>query len=69
MVHEAMRQEELGRIDTLTIIQIVAYVKWLNIRLRSNDCTDEERKNGFELLERLTERVHFLKTTLTPVFP
>ena len=68
MMREAMRQEELGRVDTLTIIQIVAYVKWLNIRLRSNDCTDEERKNGFELLERLIERVHFLKTTLSPVF-
>lgn len=69
MMREAMRQEELGRIDTLTIFQIAAYVKWLNIRLRNNDCTDEERKNGFELLERLTERVHFLETTLTPVFP
>jgi len=69
MMHEAMRQEELNRIDTLTIIQIVAYVNWLNIRLRSNGCTNEERKNGLELLERLTERVHFLETTLSPVFP
>ena len=68
MMREAMRQEELGRVDTLTIIQIVAYVKWLNIRLRSNDCTGEERKNGLALLERLIERVHFLKTTLSPIF-
>jgi hypothetical protein len=69
MMHEAMRQEELDRIDTLTITQIVAYVNWLNIRLRSKGCTDEERKNGLELLERLTERVRFLETTLSPVFP
>jgi hypothetical protein len=69
MMRETMRHEELDRIDTLTIIQIVAYVKRLNIRLRSKDCTDEERKNGLELLERLTERVRFLETTLSPAFP
>ena len=64
----AIRQDELDRIDTLTIIQVASYVHHLNIHLRSNDCTDEERKNGLELLERLTERVRFLETTLSPVF-
>ena len=66
MMHEAVRQEELDRIDTLSIIQIVAYVSWLNIRLSSTGCTDEERKNGLELLGRLTQRVQFLKITLQP---
>jgi len=69
MMRETMRHEELDRIDTLTIIQIVAYVKRLNIRLRSTGCTDEERKNGLELLERLTKRVRILETTISPVFP
>ena len=57
---EAVRQKELERVDTLTIIEAVAYANRLNIRLRRNCCTDEERKNGLKLFERLTERVHFL---------
>ena len=65
-MHKATRQEELDRIDALTIIEAVAYANRLNIRLRRNSCTDEERKNGLELFERLTERVHFLKITLEP---
>jgi hypothetical protein len=69
MMHKATRQEELDRIDALTIIEAVAYANRLNIRLRHNSCTDEERKNGLELFERLTERVHFLKITLEPAFP
>ena len=68
MMPEAVRQEELERIDTLTIIEAVAYANRLSSRLKCNDCTDEERKNGLELLGRLTERVHFLKITLGPVF-
>ena len=67
MMSEAILQKELDRVENLTIIQIAAYVNLLNDRLRSDDCTDEERKNGLELLERLTERVCFLKTTLSPV--
>ena len=66
---KTVRQEDLKRIDTMTIIEAVAYANRLSRRLNCNDCTDEERKNGFELLERLTERVHFFETTLTPVFP
>ena len=68
MMFEAMRQEELERVDTLTIIEAVAYANRLSSRLKCNDCTDEERMNGLELLSRLTERVHFLKITLEPAF-
>ena len=66
MKHKATRQEELDRIDTLTINEAVAYAnRWSN-KLKCDDCTDEERKNGLELLGRLTERVQFLKITLEP---
>ena len=63
---EAVRQEELDRIDTLTIIEAVAYVNRLTSRLKCNDCTDDERKNGLELLERLMDRVGFLKIAPEP---
>jgi hypothetical protein len=66
MIRETMRQKELERVDTLTIIEAVAYANQLIGRLKCNDCTDEERKNGLELLRRLTERVSFLKITLEP---
>jgi hypothetical protein len=66
MKHKAAQQEELDRIYTLTINDAVAYANRLSIRLKCNDCTDEERKNGVELLGRLTERVQFLKITLEP---
>ena len=67
-MRKAMRQEELDRIDALTIIEAVAYANRLSIQLKCNDCTDEERKNKLELLGRLTERVRFLKITLVPAF-
>ena len=65
---EAERQQELDKIDTLTIIQAVAYANRLCNRLKCDDCTDKERKIGLELLGRLTERVRFLKITLEPAF-
>jgi len=65
---ETTQQEEMDRIDALTIIEAVAYANRLSIRLRSKNCTDEERKNGLELLGRLTKRVRFLEITLEPVF-
>jgi hypothetical protein len=68
MGHKATRQEELDRIEVLTLIEAVSYASRLNIRLRRNSCTDEERKNGLELFERLTERVQFLNITLEPAF-
>lgn len=68
MTHSVRRQKELERVDSLTIIEAVAYANRLVTRLESTDCTDEERKNGLELLRRLTERVRFLKITLEPAF-
>jgi len=65
-MHKAVRQEDLERIDTMTIIEAVAYANQLSSRLNCNDCTDEERKNGLVLLGRLTDRVHFLKIKLEP---
>ena len=69
MMLKTVRQKDLERIKTMTIIEAVAYANRLNIRLRCNSCTDEERKNGLKLFERLTERVHFLNITLEPAFP
>ena len=63
---EAARQEELERIDILTIIETVAYANRLIRRLKRNDFSDEERKSGLELLGRLNERVQFLNITLEP---
>ena len=39
---EAVRQKELERVDTLTIIEAVAYANRLSSRLKCNDCTDKE---------------------------
>jgi len=68
MMLEVVRQEELDRIDTLRLIEAAAYANRLSSRLKQNDCTDEERKNVLKLLERLTERVRFLKIALDPAF-
>jgi hypothetical protein len=68
MMHKATRQEELDRIDTLTILEVVEYANRVSNRLKCDGCTDEEKKNGLELLGRLTERVQFLKITLEPAF-
>ena len=64
---EAVILEELERIDTLTITEAVACVNRLISRLNRSDCSDEERQNGLEILERLTERVRFLNITLAPL--
>ena len=69
MMLKTVRQRDLERIKTMTIIEADANSNRLNIRLRCNSCTDEERKNGLKLFERLTERVHFLKIALEPAFP
>ena len=65
---EAALQIMLQRVDTLTIIEVVAYANRLNILLRRNSCTDEDRNSGLELFERLTERMRILEITLEPVF-
>jgi hypothetical protein len=64
MKYKVTRQEELDRIDTLTINEAVAYANRLSSRLKCDDCTDEERKAGLLLLGKLTERVGFLKITV-----
>ena len=69
MMLKTVRQKDLERIKTMTCIEAVAYANRLNIQLRRNSCTDEERKNGLKLFERLTVRVHFLNITLEPAFP
>ena len=65
MMHKVTR-EELERIDTMTALEAVAYANRLSNRLKCDACAHEERQNGLALLERLTERVSFLKITLEP---
>jgi hypothetical protein len=65
---KAVRQEDLERIQTMNITEAVAYANRLTRRLECDDCTDEERTNGLELLSRLTERVHFLKIVPRPAY-
>ena len=66
MMHESMRPGELERIKTMTTLEAVAYANRLSNRFTCDDCTDEERQNGVELLGRLAYRVGFLKITLEP---
>ena len=68
MVNESTQQEELERIDTMSILEAVAYANRLSRSLSCNECTDEEKMNKLELLRRLTVRVHFLKINLEPVY-
>ena len=65
---KAVRQEDLERIKTMTVTEAVAYANRLTSRMKCDVCTDEERKNGLDLLRRLTERVRFLKIPLEPAF-
>lgn len=65
-MHKATRLEELERIDTMTTLEAVAFANRLSNRLKCDDCTDEERLNGLDLLGRVAERVNFLKITLEP---
>ena len=66
MMFDDVLKDELERIDTMTNLDIVAYVNRLGMRLEHSNCTDEERKYGLELLRMLTERVRLLKVTLKP---
>ena len=68
MAHKVTQQEELERINTMTVLEAVAYANRLSRRLSCNDCTGEERRQGLELLRRLTARVQFLKISLEPVY-
>ena len=62
------QEEELERIQSMTINEAVAYVNRLSRRLNRNDCTHEERKAGLVLLERLTERARFLNIPIKSTF-
>lgn len=64
---EVVRQDDLEKVDTLTITEAVAYANRVSNRLQCDDCTAAEKKNGLELLRRLTARVSFLKIALEPV--
>jgi hypothetical protein len=68
MTLETVLQKELERVDTLTIVEAIAYVNKLNSRLRRNHCTEEERKTGLLLLERLLGRLGFLSFMPEPTF-
>jgi hypothetical protein len=65
---KTLPQEELERINTLSVIEAVAYANRLTHRLKHHDCSPEERKNALELLRRLTLRVQFLKIALEPAY-
>ena len=64
MIRKVTREEELDRVDTMSTLEAVAYANQLSNRLKCDDCTDEERRNGLLLLGQLTARVPFLKITL-----
>ena len=66
-MRESLQLEELNRINAMTTLEAVAYANRLSNRLKSEDCTDKERRNGLLLLGQLTERVQFLKISLEPV--
>jgi hypothetical protein len=68
-MHKATQQEELKRIETMYTLEAVAYANRLSNRLKCDDCTDEERMNGLELMMRLSERVPFLNIALHPPTP
>jgi len=63
-MRESLQLEELNRINAMTTLEAVAYANRLSNRLKSEDCTDKERRNGLLLLGQLTERVQFLKISI-----
>ena len=65
-MHKPTHQEELKRVETMSTLEAVAYANLLSNRLKCDDCTDQERTDGLELLVLLSERVPFLKITLEP---
>ena len=66
MMRKSMRLEQ-ERINTMTTLEAVAYANRLSNRLKYDNCTDEERMNGLELLGLLSGRVLFLKITPEPL--
>jgi hypothetical protein len=66
MTDKTAQQDELERIETMTILEAVAYANRLSKRLSSDDCVGKERQNVLELLRRLAVRVQFLNISLGP---
>ena len=67
MMYESLQQEELEKnVEIMSTLEAVAYANRLSNWLKGDDCTDEERVNGLELLRRVSERVRFLKISLEP---
>ena len=66
MTDMTSQQDELARIETMTVLEAVAYANRLSKRLASDDCVGEERRNVMGLLRRLTARVQFLNISLGP---
>ncbi len=66
MTDQTTQQDELARIETLTVLEAVVYANRLCKKLSSDDCVGEERRSALELLRRLTERVRFLKISPGP---
>ncbi len=66
MTDKTAQQDELARIETMTVLEAVAYANRLSKRLGSDDCVGEERRDVLELLRRLTVRVQFLNISLGP---
>jgi hypothetical protein len=66
MMHKATHDEDLKRVEAMSTLEAVAFANRLSNRLKCDDCSDEERMNGLELLRRLGEKVQFLKITLEP---
>jgi len=65
-MHKTTQHEELKRIEAMSTLEVVAYANRLSNRLKCDDCTDEERMNGLEVMRRLSVRVPFLKIALHP---
>ena len=63
---EVSLEDELEHIQSMTINEAVAYANRLICRLNRYDCSDDEKKKGLILLERLRDRARFLKITLHP---
>ena len=61
-----MLANELEKIETMTITDIVAYVNQLGMRLENPNCTAEERRELLSIMQKLTDRVRFLKICLGP---
>jgi len=61
-----MSKSEIERVDSMTVMDIVAYVNRLCMRVERSNCTAEEKERALELLRSLAGSVRFLKLRLKP---